>query len=52
MINMASVIEIFKKGTEVDSRTRSSLKVILCQFCWYTRCVAKTNNEQVYYFEL
>ena len=43
-INTTSVTEILKKkkGTEVNSG--SSLNVILCQFCWWIRCVAKTNN--------
>ena len=45
MINTTTVTEISKKNdTEVNSR--SSLKVILRQCCWYTRCVAKTNNGQ------
>ena len=33
-----------QKNTEVNSR--SILKVILCQLCWCTRCVAKSNNGQ------
>ena len=39
---------ILRHVTEVNSR--SSLKVILGQFCWYTHCVAKTNNEQNWKF--
>ena len=42
---MTSVTEIFYRE-ETEMNSRSSLKVILCQFCWCTRCVSKSNNGQ------